>query len=230
MNLRVGVVLPTFRDSLVEALGVAADAARLGIDGVFCYDHLWPMGDRSRPAFAPFPVLAHLAATHPGLTVGTLVARIGLVSDAVLEAQFRTLAYLAPGRVIAALGTGDKLNREENDAYGIAYGSADERRASLASVADSLQRVGIEVWIGGFAAATRAIAHDRDLTVNLWGVSIEELKEEAKNGPVTWAGPAPAAREALQEHLELASRANASWVVYGWPVDLEALASFKHRL
>ena len=229
MQARIGIVLPTFRNSLDEAFELAAKAADYGIDGVFAYDHLWPMGDRSRPAFAPFPVLAHLGAIHPGLSVGTLVARIGLVSDEVLVEQFRTLSRLAPGRVIAALGTGDKLNRQENEAYDISYGSAEERRASLEHVATTLRDDGIETWIGGLGAPTRAIARDQSLTLNLWGVEIDEVAREAALGPVTWAGPSPSGPDALLKHFEAASEAGAAWVIYGHPVDVDVLGSFKQH-
>jgi hypothetical protein len=52
--------------------------------------------------------------------VGTLIARVTLVSTAQLVEQFTTLEEMAPGRVIAALGTGDKLSKPEHDAYGLA--------------------------------------------------------------------------------------------------------------
>ncbi len=42
---------------------VAHRALAAGVDGVFCYDHLWPIGQPDRPALAPFPILATLAAS-----------------------------------------------------------------------------------------------------------------------------------------------------------------------
>ena len=54
--MNVGVLLPTFRDSAHDALATAAEAASHSLDGVFAYDHLWPMGQPERPALAPFPV------------------------------------------------------------------------------------------------------------------------------------------------------------------------------
>jgi Luciferase-like monooxygenase len=224
---KVGVVLPTFRETPAEALAVAGHCERLGIDGVFAYDHLWPMGNRNRPALAPFPVLAAIATAHPKLSIGTLVARIGLVADEVLIDQFVTLDHLAPGRVIAAIGTGDKLNREENEAYGIAFGSADERRESLSTVISRLTDRRIESWVGGLSAQTRQIARDHGCTLNLWGVDRAELTEEARRGPVTWAGIAPTDHDGLRNHFQGVNEAGASWAVYGFPVDLEVLASLR---
>jgi len=67
-----------------------------GLDGVFCYDHLWPMG-QPEPPLAPFPLLAAIARPTRALG-GTLVARIGLVPDHVVVAEFDALAAIAPGR------------------------------------------------------------------------------------------------------------------------------------
>ena len=227
MTIKVGVVLPTFRESPAEALEVAENCERLGIDGVFAYDHLWPMGNRSRPALAPFPVLAAVAEMHPRLSVGTLVARIGLVADSVLAEQFETLHQLAPGRVIAAIGTGDKLNREENEAYGIAFGSADERRDALGDVVSRLMDAGIETWVGGLSEPTRQVARNLGCALNLWGVSMGELQDEAQRGPVTWAGISPSDHGGLREHFQGVQAAGALWAVYGFPVDLELLASLR---
>ena len=102
--IRAGVVLPTFRDSPDDAFAAAEAAVAAGIDGLFCYDHLWPMGQPERPALAPFPLLGALAARFgpsgdgagAGPYFGTLVARIGLVPDAVLAAEFRALAASGP--------------------------------------------------------------------------------------------------------------------------------------
>ena len=121
--IRTGVVLPTFRESPDDALEAAAQAFAAGVDGVFCYDHIWPMSQPDRPALAPFPVLGALVADVSGPATpgggpyfGTLVARVGLVPSEVLLAQFTALANLAPGRIVAALGTGDRLSEAENRA------------------------------------------------------------------------------------------------------------------
>ncbi len=138
--MRTGIVLPTFRDTPDEAFAVAHEAVAAGVDGVFCYDHIWPIGQPERPALAPFPDprCARGAARRPsgdGRRRPVPRARWspGSVSrpDAVLASQFVALEHLAPGRVIAGLGTGDRLSEEENRAYGIPFGSAAERRAEM---------------------------------------------------------------------------------------------------
>ena len=145
--IRTGVVVPTFRDTPDEAFEVAHRAFAAGVDGVFCFDHLWPIGQPDRPALAPFPILATLAASYVGPPTpgggpffGTLVARTGLVPNAVLVNQFATLDALAPGRVIAGLGTGDRLSEAENLAYGIPFPPAAERRSDMVDLACALRR------------------------------------------------------------------------------------------
>src|SRR5665213_2049697 len=99
-SVKVGIILPSFAERSTDAIDVARRAERAGIDGVFCYEHLWPMGQPERPAIAPFPLLAAIAAQTERIAVGTLVARIGLVPDDLLVAEVDTLEAIAPGRTI----------------------------------------------------------------------------------------------------------------------------------
>ncbi|HLK45965.1 MAG TPA: hypothetical protein VKT18_08240, partial [Acidimicrobiales bacterium] len=173
--MRRGRLLPTFRLSPDDALAAADEAAAGGLDGVFCYDHLWPMGSPQRPAIAPFEVLAVVARRHPSLTVGPLVARIGLVAEDVLLAQCRALRAVASGDVVIGLGTGDRLSREENLAYGIGYDDPEVRRGALCRVAAALREEGVEVWIGGGHERTNAIAASVGALLNLWDASPEDV-------------------------------------------------------
>jgi alkanesulfonate monooxygenase SsuD/methylene tetrahydromethanopterin reductase-like flavin-dependent oxidoreductase (luciferase family) len=230
--LRTGVVLPTFTNEPTQALAVTRLAADVGIDAVFCYDHLWPMGRPDRPALAPFPLLAMLAAT-PGteqLSFGTLVARVGLVPDDRLVAEFLTLEALAPGRVVAGLGTGDRLSSAENEAYGIAFDGVDERRRSLEDCGAALRAREIPVWIGGGSPATLAVAEALGAVVNFWSAPIDVVARQATRTEVTWAGPAPMESEPsggaarLRLLVQEMAQAGASWIVLGWPAPLEVLA------
>jgi len=234
--MKIGVVLPTFCDRPDEALRVAADAADLDIDGVFAYDHLWPMKNRNRPALAPFPILSQIAAQHQNLFVGPLVARIGMVTDDVLISQFRALNAVSPGHVIAALGTGDSLSREENDAYGIGFDPPDVRRSHLRTCADVLSAEGFEVWIGGGARATLELAEQRGLSVNLWGASVEALIDQSQRTPVTWAGIVPQPEDetsqdlATERLLRQIAATQATWAVVGWPAPLDILAKVSRTM
>jgi hypothetical protein len=230
--IRTGVVLPTFRETPAEALAVAQEAWATGVDGVFCFDHLWPIGQPDRPALAPFPVLAAVAATMPeptsaaGPYIGTLVARVGLAPNPVLLRQFAALDALAPGRVIAGLGTGDRLNEAENLAYGIPFASAAARRADLAALASALRQRDMAVWIAGGASGRIVEARDSGSALTVWDAAPNFVAERAQ-GPdaleVTWAGPPPRSDAALEATVRALDGAGATWAVFAWPVSLTAL-------
>jgi alkanesulfonate monooxygenase SsuD/methylene tetrahydromethanopterin reductase-like flavin-dependent oxidoreductase (luciferase family) len=231
--MRTGVVLPTFRDTPDAAFAAATEAVAAGVDGLFCYDHIWPIHQPERPALAPFPILAALAtmfdpAPGGGPYLGPLVARIGLVPNRVLAAQFLALERLAPGRVIAALGTGDRLSEEENIAYGIPFASAAERRAEMLALGRELVRAGLPVWMAGGEAGRTDEARAAGAALNVWNAD-PALVAERGAGPqgveVTWAGPPPKASPPLSETLRGLSEAGATWAIFGWPVDVEALAA-----
>jgi alkanesulfonate monooxygenase SsuD/methylene tetrahydromethanopterin reductase-like flavin-dependent oxidoreductase (luciferase family) len=248
--IRTGIVLPTFRETADDALEAAHQAFEAGVDGVFCYDHIWPLGEPDRPALAPFPILAALAAsaapaasaasaapdasgeipTTPGggPYFGTLVARVGLAPNAVLLGQFRALDLLAPGRIIAGLGTGDGLSEAENRAYGIPFPPAAERRADMVELGRSLRALGITVWVAGGPAARVTEARAVGAALNLWDAD-PALVASTAHGPeaveVTWGGPPPKRGATLESKtLELA-QAGATWAIFGWPVDPVALAA-----
>ncbi len=233
--MRTGVVLPTFRDTPDEAFDAAAAAVAAGVDGLFCYDHIWPLGQPERPALAPFPVLGALATrlgpprgAGEGPFLGTLVARVGLVPNAVLAAQFVALERLASGRVIAGLGTGDRLSEQENRAYGIPFASAADRRAELVELARDLVGAGLAVWVAGGPSGRAEEARAAGAALNVWDAE-PALVAERSGGPdaleVTWAGPPPKASPTVADTLQQLHRAGASWAVFGWPVDVEKLVA-----
>lgn len=233
--MRTGVVLPLFRDTPDAAFAAAAEAVAAGVDGLFCYDHIWPIGQPERPALAPFPVLGALAtmlrpSEEPGggPFLGTLVARVGLVPNGVLAAQFLALGRLAPGRVIAGLGTGDRLSEAENVAYGIPFAPAAERRADMIELGRTLAGAGLPVWIAGGPAGRTEEVRATGGALNVWNVA-PALVAERRAGPdgveVTWAGPPPSASPPLADTVQALHEAGATWAVFGWPVDVEALAA-----
>jgi alkanesulfonate monooxygenase SsuD/methylene tetrahydromethanopterin reductase-like flavin-dependent oxidoreductase (luciferase family) len=220
--MKLGVLLPTFQDNADKALACANDAYEAGLDGVFAYDHLFPIGSPERPTLAPLPVLAAIAA-RMALTVGTLVARVALVSPAQLIEQFMTIEALAPGRVIAALGTGDKLSKPEHVAYGLENPSVEERHHRLKEVAESLLAF-MPVWIGAGAPSTNAIARECGVALNFWGVSAPKLEGEAREGEVTWAGMLEGDVAGTLSDLEAAG---ATWVVAGTPAPIDVMKRWR---
>ncbi len=221
--MRVGVTLPTFRDD-AAVLDAARLAERVGLDGVFVFDHLWPLGAPERPALSAFPVLGAVAAVTTRVHFGPLVARIGLVPDDVLVAEFLSLHRMAPGRLIAGMGTGDKMSAQENLAFGIDVAPADERRLALRGCAERLLAQHVPVWVGGGSVATTAIAAEVGAAVNLWGGQPAALAALAGRCEVTWGGPVPGDVPHIAEWLSELAGAGATWAVCAWPSSIEDVA------
>lgn len=210
--MKLGVTLPQFRSDAHASLHAAASAEEFGFDGVFVFDHLWAIGSPGRPALAAFPLLGALTTTVSAIAVGTLVARIGLVPDAVLVNQFRTVHDIVGDRLIAGVGTGDRLSADENLAYGIAYPPAVERRRRVGEVCDALRGHGITTWVGGVAEATRRVAVAHADALNLWEVDLGVVAAERRL-PVTWGGALGADVEAMTSGLTSLRAAGATWAV-----------------
>jgi alkanesulfonate monooxygenase SsuD/methylene tetrahydromethanopterin reductase-like flavin-dependent oxidoreductase (luciferase family) len=221
--MRVGIILPTFRDRADDALAAAELAAHCGLDGVFAYDHLWPIGRPDRPSLAPFPVLAAVATRVERVALAPLVARVGLVSPATLICQFATLELIAPGRVIAPLGTGDALSADENRAYGLPVESAEARRALLEEVARGLAP-SMPVWVGAGAAKTNELARRLGATLNLWSAGPADVTHHLRDGPVSWSGNGGVDVEAQLDEL---AAAGASWAVLSPSSDIERLGRWR---
>lgn len=223
--MKIGVLLPTFRDNANDALSAARRCEELSLDGVFAYDHLWPMGSPSRPSLAPFAVLAAVAERSTSLYVGPLVARVGMVGTSHLVSQFRTLAALAPGRVIAAVGTGDTKSRDELEGYGLVFASADERRVMVEDVVVALKDE-MTVWVGAGAPATNDVARRWGVALNVWDKDLDDVTTQVGTGPVTWAGPP---REDLAKWLDELEHAGVEWAVFAPNVDVDELANWRPK-
>ena len=235
--MKVGITLPQFRDDAGAAFDAAARAEASGLDGVFVFDHLWPIGDPRRPALAGPVLTAALAAGTERIAVGTLVARVGLLPDALLESVFATLDRMAGPRLVAGLGVGDELSRPENLAYGVPFRPRPERLAQLAGVCRRLRARGIATWVGGTSAATRRMARSEAAAVNLWGVEPAEVAEEvdaaAGRVEVTWAGQLDLARRGVDDVaglLRSVEAAGATWAVVApvgapWPEAVETIVA-----
>ena len=188
-SVQIGVTLPTFTDDARAALRAAATAEAGGLDGVFVFDHLWPMGNPGHPALWSFGMLAAVAASTARVCIGPLVARVGLLAEADLLAAFDALTAIAGrSRVIAGLGMGDHLSAQENLAYGVEYPSAAQRKAELERVAAAVVARGLVTWVGGLSTTAASVARAVGAGRNLWGVGEEEISEASRTVPVGWAG------------------------------------------
>jgi alkanesulfonate monooxygenase SsuD/methylene tetrahydromethanopterin reductase-like flavin-dependent oxidoreductase (luciferase family) len=243
--VRIGVTLPQFRHDAEAAIATARRAEAAGLDGIFVFDHLWPLGQRMRPALHSLTLLGALVAETERVVLGPLVARVGLVPDAVLVHTLVSLHRMAGDRLVAALGTGDSLNREENDAYGVRFAPIADRLASLVRCCRDLRAAGVTTWVGGRSERIRSAAADAD-GWNSWGSDVATFAGEAATvapgRALTWAGqvligrtqteaeaklrahgPRPGlvsgTADDLHRHLDALAAAGASWAICA-PLDI----------
>jgi F420-dependent oxidoreductase-like protein len=124
-------VWPNATQSWSDLSEVAAYAASTGWEGVWVADHFMPSrGDLDSPLLECWSVLAGLAATVPGIRLGSLVAGNTYRHPAVLANIVATIDQLSGGgRVVLGLGSGWQEN--EHAAYGLDFYSTGERLARL---------------------------------------------------------------------------------------------------
>ncbi len=224
--MRLGITLPQFRSDPQPALAAARAAEEAGLDGIFVFDHLWPLGRPDRPALHSYELLAAVTAETAKVAVGTLVARVGLLPDALLLHAMLTLHQIAGDRLVAGLGTGDLANRAENVAYGVGYPSMAERRTRLVACAEALADAGVVTWVGGRSAAARAMAvAGRARGWNGWGLDVASFAaaagELAGTGvEPTWAGQVLVGRTRDEADAKLAELGTRPGLVWGTVDDL----------
>jgi len=224
--MRLGITLPQFRTSPGPALASARAAEDAGLDGVFVFDHLWPLGRPDRPALHSYELLAAVAAETSTISVGTLVARVGLLPGALLLHAMRTLQQIAGDRLVAGLGTGDLANRDENVAYGVGYPPMAERRAQLEACCRALVHDGVTTWIGGNSpAARRSAVVGGARGWNGWGLDPASFgaaaTELAGTGvEPTWAGQVLVGRSQDEADAKRAVHGTRPGLVWGTVDDL----------
>jgi len=226
--VRLGVTLPQFREDPEPALAAARRAEAVGLDGVFVFDHLWPLHQPDRPALHSLALLGALVAETERVTLGSFMARISVLPDAVLVHTLASLHRMLEGRFIAGLGTGDRFNQDENLAYGLGYAPAEERAGHVAACCRRLREVGVWTMVGGTSVTVRRIAaHEADAW-NAWGVSLEEFATmaadvRAQGGgavEVTWGGQILVGRDDVHAAEKLERHGARHNLVHGTVDDL----------
>lgn len=240
--MKVGLTLPQFRAEAEPALDTAAQAEGAGLDGVFVFDHLWPLGRPDRPALHGMMLAAALIASTERVTVGTLVARVGLLPNAVLATTVASLHRMAGDRLVAGLGVGDAMSRPENDAIGVPFAPRPQRLAALGDVCRRLRARGITTWVGGTGPATQSVGWAEADAVNVWGVAPDILAETmthgSQAGAFTWAGQMDLRTLGPTEVaglLRTVAAAGATWAVVApintpWPEAVETVAAARRSL
>ncbi|MEY2418722.1 MAG: hypothetical protein QOG90_1402 [Actinomycetota bacterium] len=194
--MKIGITLPQFSADARGMVAAAQRAQAAGLDGVFVYDH-YPRPGRPQ-ALHGHVMLGALAVATQDITIGMLVARVGVVPDGVLISSMRTAARLAPGRFVAGLGVGDRESDVEDEALGIARPSLDERFTRLEAIAAALMHDGIEVWVAGRSRRAATVTAALGAKRNLWEPTDTQLKDACAEGPVTWGATGDIAADTLR--------------------------------
>lgn len=141
MTVKLGLTLPQFSNDTQRWQDAALRAEAGGLDSVWMFDHLWPLsGGKDRPVLEAWTALAWLAARTERITIGTLVTRSSLRHPALLAKMAATVGSIAPGRLIVGIGSGDKLSKDENVAFGIPYQAGEDRIDQLRSTVEVVHR------------------------------------------------------------------------------------------
>ncbi|MFI2608679.1 LLM class flavin-dependent oxidoreductase [Kitasatospora sp. NPDC018619] len=163
--MQLGVNIPNFGPGTDP--GVLREWARtaqgLGFDLLMVSDHVVVTPDVAErypePFYEPFTTLSWLAATAPGLRIGTTVLVLPYRNPLLVARTAGTLDRLTDGRFVLGVGIG--WARREFDALGVPFGArgrlTDEYLAALREAwAQGPDRPGhrrVPVWVGGHSAA-----------------------------------------------------------------------------
>jgi len=147
-------------------------------------------------------MLSAAAALHPGLHVGTLVARVTLRAPGLLAKQAAALDHMTGGRSILALGTGDSASKPEHEMYGFPYPSASDRVELLEETVGALRALfaggrwpggthvpaltgpllppgSPQLWVGGRSKAVLGVAARVADAWNGWGDDVVGFASKA---------------------------------------------------
>jgi alkanesulfonate monooxygenase SsuD/methylene tetrahydromethanopterin reductase-like flavin-dependent oxidoreductase (luciferase family) len=181
-RVKLGITLPSFQEDPERAITVARTAEAAGVDGVFAFDHLFlehATGAR-RPALECTTVLGAVAADTETIALGPFVARATMRPPATLAAALDTVARIAPGRLLATLGSGDSWSEVENLAFGLGEHSETERLAALDHALAGTRGRGYPTWVGGTSYGVRVLAAARADGWNRWGGRAEQFQREVR--------------------------------------------------
>ena len=214
---------PQFTSSIDPVLEAASLAEEAGLDGMFAFDHLIPLGDPLRPVLELAATLGAMASATDRLLVGPLVARVPLRGPAVTTAIARTLEAIAPGRVVFGLGSGDSHSRPEAERFGQVYEPLDRRVGMVEEAVVALSALGVTSWVGGthpriLDAALRSDGWNGwSLPLDVFADKVAVLHARRPDLTMSWGGTVIVGRDTSDVDRLLEARAGALSDVIGTP-------------
>ncbi|MDQ3646734.1 MAG: LLM class flavin-dependent oxidoreductase [Actinomycetota bacterium] len=132
----LGATLPQFTGDAARFAGAARRAEELGLDSLWVFDHMWPLGGvKERPILECWTSLGWLASATTSIRIGSLVTRSSVRAPALLAKMIATTAAISNGRLTVGIGSGDELNRAENESFGLPFFEQEERHDQLSATA-----------------------------------------------------------------------------------------------
>jgi len=206
--VKLGLVLPLYSGDAARVMDFAGRAKRFGFDGLFAFDHLFPPGTSAeRASLEAFTMLSAVAVACPGMTLGTLVARVGVRAPGMLAKMAAQLDDMSGGKFVLGLGAGDERSRAEAETFGFEHVETQGERYEL--LADTVRGVrallrgetwagsdlvpplegplapppqragGPPIWIGGKGDAAVRLAAELADGWNGWGIDVETFTARA---------------------------------------------------
>jgi alkanesulfonate monooxygenase SsuD/methylene tetrahydromethanopterin reductase-like flavin-dependent oxidoreductase (luciferase family) len=164
-RLRLSIELPVHgvRAAQVRELALAVEAA--GLDGIWVPDNLVPLRAGAAPPLECWTLLSAIAAATQTVKIGPLVLVLALRDPALLGLQARTLADVAPDRLVLGIGLGGFTYRRAARELGIVARVLGERGDALAEAVlelrSALERAParrVPLWVGGRSRAAIDLA------------------------------------------------------------------------
>ncbi len=181
--MKVSVAVP--QGIGADLVDFARRAESLGFHGLYCFDHLVPVSDPSRPAMEAAASLGAVAGATDRIVIGSLVLRATLRPPGITAGMAATLQAIAPGRVVIGLGAGDRTTRPEVARFGLPFPSLSERVAILEESVVAVQGEGVAAWVGGSHRDVVEVARRSD-GWNRWEPSPDDRFESI--GWTSWGG------------------------------------------
>ena len=129
-QVKVSVQLHPQQATIDEFREAWLRADELGVDGIFTWDHFFPLyGDRDGPSFEAWTLLAGLGVLTGQAEIGCLVHSISYRNPALLSKMATTLDLLLGGRLILGLGAG--WSQRDYQEFDYDYGTAGQRLKAL---------------------------------------------------------------------------------------------------
>lgn len=178
MTVRLSITAPQFSSTIEPVLEAARFVEEAGLDGLFLFDHLIPLGDPQRPVLELAATLGAVAASTSTILIGTLVLRAPLRGPEISAAVARTAAAVAGPRLVVGLGAGDRMSADEAHRYGGTHDSLPARVAAVRSTLEVLEGTGVTTWLGGTHERILALAPQAD-GWNGWALQAERMRDVA---------------------------------------------------